>query len=88
MLLFPISTCYSVNKPREYLSAEGFFFMPHSSPPTDKRGNVRELEGRVADGSINLKVKNDADFNILQPTVLENKETYQLEVSRARGRRI
>ena len=62
--------------------------MPHSSPPTDKRGNVRELEGRVADGSINLKVKNDADFNILQPTVLENKETYQLEVSRARGRRI
>ena len=30
--------------------------MQHSSLPTDKRGNVRELEGRVADGSINLKM--------------------------------
>ena len=51
-----------MNKPREYLTAEGFFFMPHSSLPTDKRGNVRELEGRIADGIINLKVKNDADL--------------------------
>ena len=39
--------------------------MQHSSLPTDKRGNVRELEGRIADGIINLinlKVKNDADL--------------------------
>ena len=62
LLLFPISTYYLVNKRREYLSAEGFFFMQHSSLPTDKRGNVRELERRIADGIINLKVKNDADL--------------------------
>ena len=62
LLLFPISTYHSVNKRREYLSAEGFFFMQHSSLPTDKRGNVRGLEGRIADGIINLKVKNDAEL--------------------------
>ena len=62
LLLFPISTYHSVNKRREYLSAEGFLFMQHSSLPTDKRVNVRELEGRIADGIINLIVKNDADL--------------------------
>ena len=62
LLLFPISTYHSVNKLRKYLSAEGFFYMQHSSLPTDKRGNVRELEGRIADGIINLKAKNDADL--------------------------
>ena len=36
--------------------------MQHSSLPTDKQGNFKELEGRIADGIINLKVKNDADL--------------------------
>ena len=62
LLLFPQSTYYLVNKRREYLSAEGFFFIQHYIFPTDKQGNARELEGRVADKIINLKVKNDADL--------------------------
>ena len=61
MLLF-LFLYYSVNKRREYLSAEGFFFMQHSSLPTDKKSNVRELEGRIADEIINLKGKDDADL--------------------------
>ena len=60
LLLFPISTCYSVNKPWEYLSAEGFFFIQHSILLTDNQGNVRELEGRIPDEIINLKGKDDA----------------------------
>ena len=62
LLLFPISTYYSANKPREYLSAEGFFLIQHQILPTDKQGNVRELEGRLPNGIINLKGKDDADL--------------------------
>ena len=62
LLLFPQSTYCSVNKRRECLSAEGFFFIQHSSLPTDKQGNVRELEGRIPDEIINLKGKDDADL--------------------------
>ena len=36
--------------------------MQHSSLPADKKINVRELEGRIADEIINLKGKDDADL--------------------------
>ena len=57
LLLFPF---YSVNKPREFLSAEGFLLIQHKILLTDKQGNVRELEGRIPDEIINLKGKDDA----------------------------
>ena len=36
--------------------------MQHSSLPADKKSNVRELEGRIADEIINSKGKEDADL--------------------------